>query len=373
MGKKIGRLLLTLFGLLLGLSVVWLLSKNRDSVGLTAIFESLPPWTLTGIYVLCALLFGIIFFFLAPALINGVAKLIKRIEKKSRELTMQQIFVGAIGLLLGLIIAFFISLLIQKIPFTSVVIPLDIIVFTALGYLGFKIPVSRIKELNLPNWFKKGENAQQGADAKQETDVRQETGAKPKLLDTSAIIDGRFFDVYKTGIVEGRIVIPRFVLDELRHIADSADPLKRARGRRGLDAINALRESDSKNVLVSTADYEELSEVDTKLLKLAVDMGGVVVTNDYNLNKVAAVQSVPVFNINDLANALRINVVAGEVVGLTIVKEGKEHGQGVAYFDDGTMVVVDGAAKLVGENVTAVVTSVLQTSAGRMVFAKAEE
>ncbi len=363
MGKKIGRLLLTLFGLLLGLSVIWLLSKNRDSVGLTTLFESLPPWSLTLIYVLCAILFGLIFFFLAPVLINGVAKLIKRIERKSRELTMQQIFVGVIGLLLGLIIAFFISLLIQKIPFTSVVIPLDIIVFIVLGYLGFKIPVSRIKEINLPNWFRRGENAQHAHGME----------AKPKVLDTSAIIDGRFFDVYKTGVIEGKIVIPQFVLDELRHIADSSDPLKRARGRRGLDSINALRESGAYNVTVSETDYEELSEVDTKLIKLAVDMGGVVVTNDYNLNKVAAVQSVPVFNINDLANALRINVVAGEVVGLTIVKEGKEHGQGVAYFDDGTMVVVDGAAKLVGENVTAVVTSVLQTSAGRMVFAKLDQ
>lgn len=363
MGKKIGRLLLTLFGLLLGLSIVWLLSKNRDSLGLSVVFDSLVPWALTLIYVLSAVLFGIFLFFLAPALIDGVAKLIKRIERKSRELTMQQIFVGVIGLLLGLIIAFFISLLIQKIPFTSVVIILDVIVFIVLGYLGFRIPSSRIKEFNLPNWFKRGDNAQQP----------QNANARPKLLDTSAIIDGRFFDVYKTGIVEGNIVIPQFVLDELRHIADSADPLKRARGRRGLDAINALRESGAKNIVISSADYEELSEVDTKLLKLAVDMGGVVVTNDYNLGKVAAVQSVPVFNINDLANALRINVVAGEVVGLTIVKEGKEHGQGVAYFDDGTMVVVDGAAKLVGENVTAVVTSVLQTSAGRMVFAKIEE
>ena len=146
-----------------------------------------------------------------------------------------------------------------------------------------------------------------------------------------------------------------------------------ALARRGLDAINALQEERPDSVEVSSADYPDLSEVDTKLLRLTVDQNGVVVTNDYNLGKVAAVQSVPVFNINDLANALRINVVAGELIDVTVVKEGKEHGQGVAYFDDGTMIVIDGAAKLVGETVTASVTSVLQTSAGRMVFAKLEE
>ena len=363
MGKKIGRVLITLFGVCLGLSLVWLVHNNRETLGIKEAVDLLPVWAHTAIYAFSALLFGIILFFLAPAMINGIAKLVGRVERKSRELTMQQMFVGVIGLLLGLVIAFFISLLIQKIPFTSIVIPLDIIVFIALGYLGFKIPTSRIKEFNLPNWFKKGDSSQQTDSLK----------AKPKLLDTSAIIDGRFFDVCKTGIVEGKIVIPQFVLDELRHIADSADPLKRARGRRGLDSINALQEAGSNSITISSADYPELDEVDTKLLKLAVDMGGIVVTNDYNLGKVAAVQSVPVFNINDLANSLRINVVAGEVLELTIVKEGKEHGQGVAYFEDGTMVVVDGAAKLVGENVTAVVTSVLQTSAGRMVFAKMAE
>ena len=262
-----------------------------------------------------------------------------------------------------LLIAALLSLLIQKIPFAAVRLILNVIVFAVLAYLGWKIPTSRSKEINLPNWFRRNDNSQPA----------ETLNAKPKLLDTSAIIDGRFFDEYKTGIIEGKIIVPQFVLDELRHIADSADPLKRARGRRGLDAINALQEERPDSVEVSSADYPDLSEVDTKLLRLTVDQNGVVVTNDYNLGKVAAVQSVPVFNINDLANALRINVVAGELIDVTVVKEGKEHGQGVAYFDDGTMIVIDGAAKLVGETVTASVTSVLQTSAGRMVFAKLED
>lgn len=362
MGKKIARISITLLGVFFGLSLVWLIYKNRASLGLGSVIESIPLWGTVLIYGAGAVLFGVVFFILAPLIINAVIKLIGRVEKRSSEFSMQQIVVGVAGLLVGLIIALLVSFFIAKIPLAPVVILLDIIVFVSLGYLGFKIPTTRIKEFNLPNWFRKGEPAVKA----------ESSSAKPKILDTSAIIDGRFFDVYKTGIVEGGIIVPEFVLDELRHIADSADPLKRARGRRGLDAINALKEDGSAFRTVS-ADYPDLDEVDTKLLRLALDMNGVVVTNDYNLGKVAAVQAVPVFNINDLANALRLSVVAGEVLELTIVKEGKEHGQGVAYFDDGTMVVVDGAAKLVGETVTAVVTSVLQTSAGRMVFAKVAE
>ena len=362
MGKKIGRFFITLFGLILGFGLVLLIFRNQDVLGIAGYLDPLKSWVRILIYAVSTVLFGIIFFLLSPAIINGVVKMIRRIERRTSEMSMGQIFVGVIGLLLGLLIAVLLSLLVQKIHLRPVEILIDVILFISLAYLGFKIPTSRIKEFNLPNWFKRGESNQADVSVK----------AKPKLLDTSAIIDGRFFDVYKTGVIEGNIVVPQFVLDELRHIADSADPLKRARGRRGLDSINALQENYPEKVIVSTADYPELDEVDTKLLRLSGDMDGIVVTNDYNLGKVAMVQSVPVFNINDLANALRINVVAGEVVELTIVKEGKEHGQGVAYFDDGTMIVVDGAAKLVGKTIPATVTSVLQTSAGRMVFAKAE-
>lgn len=364
MSKKIGRALITVFGVFFGLSIIWMLYKNMDALGIKELIASLPSWTNTLAYIIGALLFGIIFFLLAPKIIGFVSRAVSKLERSSRELSMQQIFVGAIGLLFGLVIAALISLLIQKIQINAIVIGLDIIVFFTFAYLGFKIPSSRIKEINLPNWFKKSGEV---------SPARSDLAAKPKVLDTSAIIDGRFFDVYRTGIIEGKIIVPRFVLDELRHIADSPDPLKRARGRRGLDSINALQEDHPDSVEVSDADYKDLDEVDTKLLRLALETGGIAVTNDYNLGKVAAVQAVPVFNINDLANSLRINVVAGELIDVTVVKEGKEYGQGVAYFDDGTMIVIDGAAKLIGETVTAVVTSVLQTSAGRMVFAKVEQ
>lgn len=363
MGKKLLRPLITVFGLFLGFGIVWAVYKNQDALGLAAFFEGSPSWMRTALYALFSVVFGVIFFFIAPGIIKSVVKLTKRVEKKTSELSMQQIFVGVIGLLLGLLIAALISLLIQKIPFGAIRLLLNVIVFAVLAYLGWRIPTSRIREFNLPNWFKRGDNAPHADPVK----------AKPKVLDTSAIIDGRFFDVFRTGIIEGNVIVPAFVLDELRHIADSADPLKRTRGRRGLDFINKLIEENPGTVSISDADYADLDEVDTKLLRLAKDLGGIAVTNDYNLGKVAAVQAVPVFNINDLANSLRINVVAGEVVEVTVVKEGKEHGQGVAYFDDGTMVVIDGGSRLVGETVPVTVTSVLQTSAGRMVFAKFDE
>ena len=360
MTKKIARFLITVFGMFVGLGVVWLVNKNQSELGLASLFENIPAWGIALLYAVFAIIFGVLFFLITPGIINTISKLTGRMERETRQLSMQQIFVGVIGLLLGLVIAALISLLIQKIPFVSIVIILDVIVFVVLGYLGWKIPTSRIKEFNLPNWFRKGD-----------TQTSNEPGrAKAKVLDTSAIIDGRFFDVYKTGVIEGKVVIPRFVLDELRHIADSADALKRARGRRGLDSINALQEDHPDSVIVSDTDFQDLTEVDTKLLRLASNMNGIVVTNDYNLNKVASVQGVQVFNINDLANSLRINVVAGEMIDAVIVKEGKEPGQGVAYFDDGTMIVIDGASGMTGESVTATVTSVLQTSAGKMVFAK---
>ena len=362
MGKRFIRSIITIFGMFLGFGLVWIVYKNQSDLGLAGLFGSMPSWFRTLLYGVFTLIFGIIFFFIAPKIISGISKLTGRMERETRRLSMKQIFVGAIGLLAGLLIAALISLLIQKIPFTSIVILLDVIVFVVLGYLGWKIPTSRSREINLPNWFKKGDSSS----------MHEASNAKPKILDTSAIIDGRFFDVYKTGIIEGKIVLPRFVLDELRHISDSSDALKRARGRRGLDAISALQAEHGDSVTVSDKDFPELDEVDTKLLKLALEIDGSVVTNDYNLSKVAAVQGVNVFNINDLANALRLNVVSGEIIEVTIIKEGKEQGQGVAYFDDGTMIVVDGAGKLVGETVTASVTSVLQTSAGKMVFAKAE-
>ena len=191
-----------------------------------------------------------------------------------------------------------------------------------------------------------------------------------KILDTSVIIDGRIADICKTGFIEGTIVIPEFVLEELQHIADSSDLLKRNRGRRGLDILNKIQKELDVQVLIYEGDFEEISEVDSKLVKLAKVLQGKVVTNDFNLNKVCELQGVSVLNINDLANAVKPVVLPGEEILVQIIKDGKEHGQGVAYLDDGTMIVVEGGREYIGMMMEVLVTSVLQTSAGRMIFAK---
>jgi uncharacterized protein YacL len=190
------------------------------------------------------------------------------------------------------------------------------------------------------------------------------------LVDTSVIIDGRVADICETAFLSGRLHLPRFVLKELQLIADSSDPLKRNRGRRGLDILNRMKNNPMVEIKINETDFPELNTVDAKLVKLALQVSGKVLTNDYNLNKVAELQGVRVLNINELANALKPIVIPGEVLQVRVLKEGKEQEQGVAYLDDGTMVVVDNGRKRIGQNLPVTVTSVLQTQAGRMIFAK---
>ena len=194
-----------------------------------------------------------------------------------------------------------------------------------------------------------------------------------KILDTSVIIDGRIADLCETGFMEGVFVIPRFILVELQHIADSSDSLKRARGRRGLDILHRMQKIANIDVNIVDEDFPNIKEVDSKLVALAKDTKAKVITNDLNLNKIAELQGVTVLNINELCNALRPVVLPGETMKVFILKEGKEPGQGVAYLDDGTMIVVDEARRLIGRNVEVIVTSVLQTTAGRMIFTRLRE
>src|SRR5471032_634293 len=194
-----------------------------------------------------------------------------------------------------------------------------------------------------------------------------------KILDTSVIIDGRIADVCETGFVDGTLVIPQFVLKELQLVADSADSLKRNRGRRGLDILQKVQKMSGIEVVISDMDFPEVKEVDLKLIELARALQGKIVTNDFNLNKVAQLRGVDVLNVNELANSLKPVVLPGEIMKVFILKEGKEYNQGVAYLDDGTMVVVDNARKLIGRNVDVVFTSVLQTTAGRMIFGRGVE
>lgn len=195
----------------------------------------------------------------------------------------------------------------------------------------------------------------------------------PKVLDTSVIIDGRVADLCETGFLEGTFLVPNFILDELQHIADSSDSLKRARGRRGLDILNKVQKMPEVDVRIIDEDFPQVKEVDAKLVVLAKKMNAKIITNDLNLNKVAELQGVRVLNINELCNALRPVVLPGETIRVFVLKEGKEAGQGVAYLDDGTMIVVDNARRHIGKNVDVVVTSVLQTTAGRMIFTRLKE
>jgi uncharacterized protein YacL len=194
--------------------------------------------------------------------------------------------------------------------------------------------------------------------------------ASSKVLDTSCIIDGRIAQLLDTGFLEGQILIPQFVLQELQQVADAANDQKRVRGRRGLDLLNQIRDAYPDRIVIHPADYDDVPTVDAKLVRLVQDINGTLLTTDYNLNKVATVQQVPVLNINDLAQAVRPSYLPGDSIELRIVKEGKEPAQGIGYLDDGTMVVVEEGRAAVGGELLVVVTSALQTSAGRMIFAK---
>lgn len=237
------------------------------------------------------------------------------------------------------------------------------VIMMLLGMIGYRVGAAKRQEIY--DFFMTRHRGREGIEAMDSQLLHEH-----KILDTSVIIDGRIADICKTGFVEGTLVIPEFVLEELQHIADSSDLLKRNRGRRGLDILNKIQKELDVKVLIYEGDFEDISEVDSKLVKLAKVLQGKVVTNDFNLNKVCELQGVPVLNINDLANAVKPVVLPGEEIFVQVIKDGKEHGQGVAYLDDGTMIVVEGGRDHIGSMIEVLVTSVLQTSAGRMIFAK---
>jgi uncharacterized protein YacL len=281
-------------------------------------------------------------------------------RKTIRQVPAQQLLAATIGLIVGLIIAaltsFPLSLLPE--PWRSVFPFLSLMLF---GYLGAWIMVMRERDIFaiFGGRLNREGNPRGGAPASD----------KAVLLDTSVIIDGRIADISHTGFIDGTMMIPRFVLAELQHIADSPDALRRNRGRRGLDILNKLQKESVVPIRITDLDVEDVHEVDDKLVRLAKNLHYAIVTNDYNLNRVAELQGVRVLNINELANAVRAVVLPGESMKIHIVQEGKELGQGVAYLDDGTMVVVDNGRKFLGTTIDVVVTRMLQTNQGRMIFA----
>jgi uncharacterized protein YacL len=313
-----------------------------------------------------AVLGALILFITTFWLVDYIVGLIHWIEESLVKAPVTDILFGSLGLIFGLIVAFLVVMPLKAFQFQVLNTVLPIFLTILLGYLGFQVGFKKRHELMSLFSLSNRTAKKKGNDEEAENNK----GRALKILDTSVIIDGRIADICQTGFLEGTIVIPRFVLEELQHIADSSDVLKRNRGRRGLDILNRIQKELDIKVEIYEGDFDDIQEVDSKLVKLAKLTSGVVVTNDFNLNKVCELQNVPVLNINDLANAVKPIVLPGEELNVHVIKDGKEHNQGVAYLDDGTMIVVEDGKDYIGKRVDVLVTSVLQTSAGRMIFAK---
>jgi uncharacterized protein YacL len=302
-----------------------------------------PPFKLTKFYgAAVALLLGIVFMVL---------------ETRIRRSQFKVIWSSGLGLLAGILLGWMIGSIYQSVVHTPEMATFIRIFFLVImPYIGILIGTRKPEWLdpaNLARLFKE-----------------KSAGRSYKILDTSVIIDGRIADLCDTAFIEGALVIPQFVLKELQLVADSPDALKRQRGRRGLDVLDHLQKSSQVSVVISDLDFPDIGDVDSKLIECAKTLDAKIVTNDFNLNKVARIHGIQVLNVNELANALRPVVLPGEAMKVFILKEGKEKDQGVAYLDDGTMVVVDNSRRLIGQTVNITVTSVLQTTVGKMIFGR---
>lgn len=358
MKKRVVNIFMALAGVSLGLSIL--------PLAWSAIGVAQNQWLNNNIT--NSIIGGLIFYLFSLLVADYVLRIIRRTEEKLSEFSLPYILFGATGVIIGLLIGVIVSIPFfnWNVPFVNSVVP--VVLMSVLGYLGFRMGTTRIDEWR--KIFITKPKKTEDTDAQLLDRKSNEHFRKYKILDTSVIIDGRIYDIAKTGFIEGVILIPNFVLYELQYIADSGDSLKRVRGRRGLDILNALQEEDGIEVEMYEGDFDDIAEVDSKLLKLAKLLDGVVVTNDFNLNKVASFQNVPILNINALANAVKPVVIPGETMQVLVVKAGTERQQGVAYLDDGTMVVVEDGQHFMNERIQVVVTSALQTAAGRMIFAK---
>ena len=388
--KILSRVLIVILGSSIGYYVLPLL---WDMININISFFYSPLFNI----VLGAIILFLIYGLTQPLLM----RFIRNIERDMRQLSIEKVLVSAIGVIIGLVLAWLINIPLVAIgwPFISNILP--IVLTIVLGVLGFYIFSNKSaeimemltrfpqvrrsestdtaitddtqsdKEAHESDLSTHSEGLDMYTDALLSLRQAADEAYQPyKILDTSVIIDGRILDVLKAGFIEGVIVVPNFVLKELQYIADSADSLKRVRGRRGLDILNQIQALDDVVVDFYAGDFDDEPEVDLKLLRLAKLVDGVVVTNDYNLNKVSQFHKIKVLNINELANSLKSVVIPGETISVHIVKAGTERQQGVAYMDDGTMIVVEEGKHHIEETLSVEITSAIQTNAGRMVFAK---
>lgn len=356
MKKRIIRLAFTIVGAAIGfyyLPLLWAVISFKLATSLLAIVDMVIG--------------AVLFFLLSLSLADWVANLMKRTEQALAKQNPIYLIFEALATIVGLILAILISIPLwrTRVPVVNNILPLLLMV--VFSYWGFRIGTTR-----LDDWRNLlGMRRDRDKDTQSQVIKRQDDNYHHyKILDTNILIDGRIYDLVKTGFLEGTLLVPNFVLYELQYIADSGDSIKRVRGRRGLDILNKLQEERIAPVEMYEGDFDDIDEVDSKLIALAKKVDGVIVTNDWNLNKVIQFQNVQVLNINNLAKSLRPRVIPGEHLTVTVVKKGTERQQGVAYLDDGTMVVVEDGRYFMNERIEVEVTSALQTDAGRMIFAR---
>ncbi len=359
MKKKAFNYMLFIVSIILGITTsIWLL-KITD---ISSVLTTAPMIN----YFILIVLSGIIYYFVLYFIVKYVYNWVKELAETILSQPISHVIFGTIGFIVGVVLAFLISRAYAFIQNNVLSTVLAVITYVIFGYLGIVVAARRFSDLPLKLDLSK-------IGVKKSSSKKSLSKSSSKVLDTSAIIDGRIAEICKTGFIEGNVYVSEFVLKELRHIADSEDDLTRTKGRRGFDIIESLKELKGLNLIITDKDYPEIDEVDLKLLFLAKELHASVVTTDYNLNKVASLQNIKVLNVNDLSNAVKPNAIPGETFEIDIIKKGKEQNQGVAYLSDGTMIVVESASDKVGQRKVVEVTSVLQTPAGRMIFAKIKE
>lgn len=358
MRKRIIRLLFVIVGAAVGfyyLPPIWIAMRNQLGVQLARPIESAIDF----------LIGALVFWLISLLLTDWTIKMLKQAENALTKKSLTYLLFGAISTIFGLILAILISIPLWRLSIPVVNNVLPVLLMILFSYLGFHLRTTRQDE-----WrrllTRRGRYDQEAQVIKRQ----DENYHHYKILDTNILIDGRIYDLVKTGFLEGTLLVPNFVLYELQYIADAGESIKRVRGRRGLDILNKLRSEKIVPVEMYKGDFEDIKEVDEKLIALAKKVDGVIVTNDYNLNKVIQFQNVQVLNINNLAKSLRPRVIPGEQLTVVVVKKGTERQQGVAYLDDGTMVVVEDGRYYMNEQLDVEVTSALQTDAGRMIFAR---
>ncbi len=354
--ERLLRLLLVLLGIGLGLAVFQL---GLQLYKLVYPNRGIWAWIPVGGYFGAAVLGGLILLLLSNKIIRHVTRLSSEMQRQFDKMPLNQVISAITGLILGLVIA---ALLRPMIPDAGTVanMAMSAILYLLLGTLGYNLGKRRSREF--------GAMITRLSGVREKRKIIRHGYAARKFLDTSAIVDGRILEILKTGFIEGEIMMPQYVIDEVQRLADSSDESTRERGRRGLDMLAAMK--DANLMTVDPTDDTTTPDVDVKLLRAARDCGGTVITTDYNLQKAAAISSIKTLNVNALAEALRTAVTPGMKMTLHIVKEGRENGQGVGYLSDGTMVVVEDGKDAVGTDAEITVTAVRQTSAGRMVFGK---